>query len=111
MSESVNEEIMECEARLRALIERDLAGAKVRRRAEWIEKGEKPTSFFFRLERNREQKHFTASILDMDGNEVTDQKDIEKAHVDFYTEFILFLKSMKTLKPRSWKVFRAFCHL
>ena len=38
------------------------------------------------LERNREQKHFIASILDMDGNEVTDEKDIEKAQVDFYTE-------------------------
>ena len=86
VSESVNEEIMECETRLKALIEQDLAGAKVRNRAEWIEKGEKPTSFFFRLERNREQKHFVASILGMDGNEVTDQKDIEKAHVDFYTE-------------------------
>ena len=48
MSESVNEEIMECETRLRALIERDLAGAMVTSRAEWIEKGEKPTSFFFR---------------------------------------------------------------
>ena len=84
--ESVNEEIMERETRLRALIERDLEGAKVRSLAEWIEKGEKPTSFFFGLERNRDQKHFIASILDMEGNEVNTQKEIEKAHVDFYTE-------------------------
>ena len=84
--ESVNEEIVECEMRLRALIERELEGAKVRSRAEWIDKGEKPTSFFFRLERNRAQKHLIASILYMEGNEVHTQKEIEKAHVDFYTE-------------------------
>ena len=58
----------------------------MRSRAEWIEKGEKPTSFFFRLDRNRDLKHFIASILDMEGNQVHTQKEIEKAHVDFYTE-------------------------
>ena len=45
--DSVEKEIEECEARLKALIERELAGAKVRSRAKWIEEGEKPTSFFF----------------------------------------------------------------
>ena len=108
--ESVNEETMECETRLKALIERDLARAKVRSRAEWIEKGEKPTSFFFRLKRNGDQKHFIASILDMDDNEVTTQKDTEKVHVDFILSFTLFLRLMKTLKLLSWMVFRAFCH-
>ena len=58
----------------------------MRSRAERIEKGLKPTSFFFHLERYRDQKHFIASTLDKGCNEVTEQKDIEKAHVDFYTE-------------------------
>ena len=59
-TESVETEIVECEA----LIEQELAGAKVRSRVKWIEVGEKPTSFSFRLERNQDQKHFVPSILD-----------------------------------------------
>ena len=55
---------MECESKLKALIEKELAEAKVKSRAKWIEQGEKPsTSFFFRLERNRGHEHLVTSIF------------------------------------------------
>ena len=63
------------------LIERETAGAKVRSRDEFMEEGEKPTSFFFRLERIRDQKHAVTSILNKEDKEVTTQNEIEQAHV------------------------------
>ena len=41
VTDSVQREIVECEAKLQALIEQELPGAKVRSRAKWIEEGEK----------------------------------------------------------------------
>ena len=46
VTDSVEREIVECEAKLKALIEQELAAADVRSRAKWIEEGEKPTIFF-----------------------------------------------------------------
>ena len=77
---------MVCKSKLKALIEKELAGAKVRSRAKWIEQGNKPTSFFLLLERNRDHKHLVTSILDQNGKEVSTQTEIEEAHVHFYTD-------------------------
>ena len=85
VNENVQQKIIEYETKLKALIEKETAGAKVRSRAQFIEEGEKPTSFFFRLERIRDQKHAVTSILNKDGKEVNTQREIEQAHVDFYS--------------------------
>ena len=58
----------------------------MRSRATFIEEGEKPTSFFFRLERIRDQKHTVTSILNKEGKDVRTQKEIEQAHVDIYSQ-------------------------
>ena len=47
VNENVQQEIIDYETKLKALIEKETAGAKVRSRAQFIEEGEKPTSFFF----------------------------------------------------------------
>ena len=68
------------------LIERETAGAKVWSHAKFIEEGEKPTSFFFRLERIRDRKHAVTSILNKEGKDVRTQKEIEQADVHFYSQ-------------------------
>ena len=81
---SVKPEIISLEAQLSALAQRELEGVKVRSRARWIEEGEKPTRFFFKLEQERAKKSRVSSIYDPDGNEVFSRSELEKAHVDFY---------------------------
>ena len=75
MNENVQQEIIDYETKLKALIERETAGAKVRSRAQVIEEGEKTTSFFFRLERIRDQKHAVPSILNKEGKEVSTKRN------------------------------------
>ena len=45
-SDNVEQEIIDCETKLKVFIGRETAGAKVRSRAKFIEEGEKPASFF-----------------------------------------------------------------
>ena len=58
--------------------------AQVRSRAQWIEEGEKPSKYFFRLESNRIVKSSVNSIFNSHGVEVFPQPEIEQAHFDFY---------------------------
>ena len=82
---SVVAEIASLESRLKALTLRDLEGVKVRSRAKWLEEGEKPTRYFFRLERERVERSTVTSILNLDEVEVFTRAEIEQAHVQFYS--------------------------
>ena len=73
------------EADLTALNQRALEGVKVRSRARWLEEGERPSRYFFRLEKERIEKNFVRSIYDHNGSEVFSREDVEHAHVQFYT--------------------------
>ena len=84
--DSVVSELRDVESALSSLISREAEGAKIRSRAKWIEEGEKPTRFFFRLEQKRAEKNSFDSVLDADGNEKTSQSDIEGVFVDFYRD-------------------------
>ena len=88
--DSVVSEIRDLEGALSSLISREAEGAKIRSRAKWIEEGEKPTRYFFRLEQKRAEKNSFDSVLDSDGVEKTSQSDIESVFVDFYRD--LFAK-------------------
>jgi len=54
---SASPEILATESHLAALVHRSLEGAKTRSWAQWLEEGEKPTCFFFKLERERIEKN------------------------------------------------------
>ena len=82
---SVAEEISSLESALKALILRSLEGSKVRSRVQWLEEGEKPTRFFFKLERERIERNSVSSVFDCDGTEVFMRDEIARAHVDFYS--------------------------
>lgn len=57
---------------------------KVRSRAQWVEDGEKPSRYVFKLERECVEKNCFSSILDHNDNEVFTREEIEAAHVSFY---------------------------
>ena len=54
---SVAAEILAVESHLTALVNRSLEGAKTRSCVLWLEDGEKPTRFFFKLEREHFEKN------------------------------------------------------
>ena len=83
---SVSREIITLEARLFSLFNLEIEGVKTRSRVRWIEEGEKPTRYFFRLEQERFQKNRVISMHNSSGIEVTSRADLEKVHVDFYSK-------------------------
>ena len=52
------------ESALETVISNECDGAKIRSRALWFEEGEKPTRFFFRLERKHVEKNIFESLFD-----------------------------------------------
>ena len=82
---SASAEIVALEARLLALFHLEIEGVKTRSRAQWIEEGEKPTRYFFQLERERVEKNRVVSIHDSNGNEVSSRAELDRVHVEFYT--------------------------
>ena len=79
-------EIKNAESKLLSIVQREAEGAKIRSRAQWIEEGEKPTRYFFRLEKKRAEKNNFASLFDQNGIEKTSQNDLENILVNFYTK-------------------------
>ena len=72
------------ESALEAVINNECEGAKICSRARWIEEGEKPTRFFFRLERKRAEKNIFESLFNESGEEKFSHNEIELILVDFY---------------------------
>ena len=72
------------ESALEVVINNECEGAKIRSRARWIEEGEKPTRFFFRLERKRAEKSIFESLFNESGEEKFSHNEIELILVDFY---------------------------
>ena len=78
--------IKDAENKLLSIVQREAEGAKIRLRAQWIEEGEKPTRYFFRLEKKRADKNHFASLFDQDGTERTSRNHLKKILVNFYTK-------------------------
>ena len=81
---SVVPRIVTLKAQLSSLTSKHLEGVKIRSRAKWLDEGEKPSRFFFKLERERIASKACSSILNSDGVEVFTRPEIEQAHVQFY---------------------------
>ena len=62
---SVSSELHELENRLKDLISKELSGVLFRSKARWLEERERPTRFFFRIERERIQRNFISSVLNV----------------------------------------------
>ena len=79
-------EISRLESELKGFISRELEGSKVRSRVRWLENGERPTRYFFKLEHERVARNSVTSILDFNDVEVFSREEIERAHVRFYSD-------------------------
>ena len=59
-------------------------GAIVRSKANWIEWGEKPSSFFINLEKRAALDKCISSLIDDDGKRIDEQNSIMNMSYDFY---------------------------
>ena len=73
---SVKAEIASLKLELKLLVSAELEGSKIRSRSRWLERGEKPTRFFFQLERERSSRSSVSSVLNSDDVEVSTRREI-----------------------------------
>ena len=60
----------------------------VRSKELWVEQGEKPTKYFFNLEKMRQQKKEMTKLKSHSGELLSDSKDIRKEMNDFYQDLL-----------------------
>ena len=82
--DSVKSEILELESELSAIFRQELDGIKICSWAKWLEEGETPSHFFFKLGREGFDRNFVSSMYNLNGAEVSDRAGLIKAHEDFY---------------------------
>ena len=85
---SVSSVIRDLENKLKDLVLKELSGVTIRSKARWLEEGEKPSRFFFKLER-------ISSVLNSDDVELFSHTEIEHEIVQFYSH----LFSSETIDP------------
>ena len=66
----------------------------------WVEQGEKPTKYFFNLEKMRQQKKEMTELKSHSGERLSDSKDIRKEMNDFYQD--LFSEEEVDLEAQDW---------
>ena len=77
-----------------------ISGVIVRSRELWVEQGEKPTKYFFNLEKMRQQKKKMTELKSHSGELLSDSKDIRKEMNDFYQD--LFSEKEIDLEAQDW---------
>ena len=77
--------ISDTESRFKALCVKLIEEIMIRSRAQWQEEGERPSGYFFNLQKIKAQRSHISSVYDLNGTEVSSQEEIKKAHVDFYS--------------------------
>lgn len=82
----VKTEIRHLETLLMQLFDQQLQGSKIRSRVKWIEEGETPSKYFFRLENEQHAKVFVSSVFDSSGAEVSSLPEMMEAHETFYSD-------------------------
>ena len=61
-------------------------GQIIRSRVDWRDQGEKPTSYFYNLEKENGEKRKITALKNSDGDRVTKHKEIEEVILQFYQE-------------------------
>ena len=88
------------ESALEAVINSECEGAKIRSRARWIEEGEKPARFFFRLERKRAEKNIFESLFNESGEEKFSHNEIELIWSTFTKRYSLRIPLTCKFRPK-----------
>ena len=69
---------------LHNIVEKQNEGAKIRSRARWIEEGEKPTKYFFNLEKKNASNNTIKQLKKSNGEYVSTNKEILEEQFNFY---------------------------
>ena len=77
-----------------------ISGVIVRSQELWVEQGEKPTKYFFNLEKMRQQKKEITELKSHSGELLSDSKDTRKEMNDFYQG--LFSEDEVGLEAQDW---------
>lgn len=78
-------DISQLESETKALISREFEVSKIRSSVQWFEEGDRPTSYFFKLQ-HALPEIFITSFLAATDLEVFAREEIERAHVRFFSE-------------------------
>ena len=78
--------ITDLRRQIRDLDEEFISGVIVRSKELWVEQGEKPTKYFFNLEKMRQQKKEMTELKSHSVELLSDSKDIRKDMNDFYQD-------------------------
>ena len=79
---------------------RRVRGHNIRCKAQWIENNERPSKFFFQRERKRAVKKTCPALRTCDGRRLTDQADIMREQVRFYTQLYSRVATDRTAQDR-----------
>lgn len=79
------DKVIEIEHQIEDIVQKRLEGVKIRSRASWIEEGERPTKFFFDLERKK-QASACIHMLESDGKIITRDAEIMETIRIFYQQ-------------------------
>lgn len=91
--------INDVESQLFSLISKEAEGSKIRSCAQWFEEGEKPTRYFFRLEKKRADANSFESLLDGNGIEKKSQPDLVNILTNYYND--LFSKDLLDMQVQT----------
>jgi len=66
-----------------------------RSRTRWIENGEKPTKYFFSLEKRNYEKKIITQLKTTDGEIISDMTKINKETENYYKNFLTFIVMLR----------------
>ena len=85
---------------IREIDEEFISGVIVRSKELWVEQGEKPTKYFFNLEKKRQQKKEMTELISSSGVLLSNSEDIENEMNNFYKN--LFSEEEVDLEAQDW---------
>ena len=92
--------ITDLRRQIRVIDEEFLSGVIVRSKEQWVEQGEKPTKYFFSLEKKRQQKKEMTELNSSAGILLSEGEDIRKEMNNFYQD--LFSEGEVDLEAQDW---------
>ena len=92
--------ITDLRRQIRDIDEEFISGVIVRSKELWVEQGEKPTKYFFSLEKMRQRKKEMTELKSHSGELLSDSKDVRKEMYDFHQD--LFSEEEVDLEAQDW---------
>ena len=83
-NDDLRQRYFDSEVKLDKIIRQEIQGAITRSKIQWTEEGERSTKFFFGLEKSSAKKKAITRLVDGEGNELVNQRDISDHVVNFY---------------------------